>query len=66
MMYLGVVAVDDYLATNNDWGTTTYIMAAFIMFTYSLMYLGISNSVNRAFKAETKSRRLSDLIKKGV
>jgi len=37
-------------------------MTSLIMITYSLMYLGISNSVKRAFRAQVKQRKNSDIL----
>jgi predicted membrane channel-forming protein YqfA (hemolysin III family) len=59
-IYLVVVGVNDYLFPNMAWSIATYVVAAFIMFTYSLMYFGISNSVKRAFKAQSKQRKYSE------
>ena len=39
-------------------------MTSLIMITYSLMYLGISNSVKRAFRAQVKQRKNSDILYK--
>ena len=64
-VYLCIVGIDDYLSPNKAWGIAAYSMAAFLMFTYSLMYFGISYSVKRAFMAESKQRKISEKIRNG-
>ena len=62
--YLLTVGVDDFLENNRVMDIITDGMTSLIMITYSLMYLGISNSVKRAFRAQVKQRKNTDLIYK--
>jgi predicted membrane channel-forming protein YqfA (hemolysin III family) len=57
---LCIVGIDDYLTPNKAWGIAAYVMAAFMMFAYSLMYFGISNSVKKAFNAQSKQKILTE------
>ena len=62
--YLLTVGVDDFLENNRVMDIITDGMTSLIMITYSLMYLGISSSVKRAFRAQAKQRKNTDLMYK--
>ena len=57
--YLLTMGVDDLLEKNWVMDIITDGMTSLTMITYSLMYLGISNSVKRAYRAEIKHRKNS-------
>ena len=63
-VYQLTVGIDDFLENNRVMNIITDSMTSLIMITYSLMYLGISNSVKRAFRAQVKLRKNSEMVYK--
>ncbi len=63
-VYQLTIGLDDFLENNTVMNIITDAMTSLIMITYSLMYLGISNSVKRAFRAQVKQRKNSDMLYK--
>jgi hypothetical protein len=63
-VYQLVIGVDEFLEHNKVMSIITDAMTSLIMITYSLMYLGISNSVKRAFRARAKQRKNSEMLYK--
>lgn len=57
--YLLTMGVDDLLEKNWVMDIITDGMTSLTMITYCLMYMGISNSVKRAYRAEIKQRKNS-------
>ena len=57
--YLLTMGLDDLLEKYWVMDIITDGMTSLTMITYSLMYLGISSSVKRAFRAEIKQRKNS-------
>ncbi len=53
------MGIDDFLTNDQNIEIATDIMSTVIMITYSLMYIGISSSVKRAFTAQAKQRKYS-------